>query len=154
MIYLAKWQSNWYDCCMLIGEAIQYFIYRISRHLKKWLCAYCTYKHLETFKFNPETAFCMPKYNMNNFTWMMSIDILNIWLNMHSPVNDFLWFVFSKFLVFTCLLLFSLLFALRLDNTIEWSYWVIFLPIWIWKIFVIVGASLGSYIWWKHPQYR
>lgn len=60
----------------------------------------------------------------------------------------------SKFLVFTCLLLFSLLFALRLDNTIEWSYWVIFLPIWIWKIFVIAGASLGSYIWWKRPQYR
>ncbi|KAK3105125.1 hypothetical protein FSP39_017680 [Pinctada imbricata] len=60
----------------------------------------------------------------------------------------------SKFLVFTCLLLFSLLFALRLDETIEWSYWVIFLPIWIWKLTVIIGASVGSYIWWKNPQYR
>ncbi|KAJ8320589.1 hypothetical protein KUTeg_002176 [Tegillarca granosa] len=50
---------------------------------------------------------------------------------------------FFKFLVFTCLLLFTLLFALRLDDTIKWSYWVIFLPIWIWKIVVIAGASVG-----------
>ncbi|XP_063409275.1 transmembrane protein 185A-like [Mytilus trossulus] len=60
----------------------------------------------------------------------------------------------SKFLVFSCLLLFSFLFALRLDNTIEWSYWVIFLPIWIWKIVVMAGAGVGSYIWWKNPQCR
>lgn len=60
----------------------------------------------------------------------------------------------SKFLVFTSLLIFSLLFALRLDDTIEWSYWVVFLPIWIWKLMVVLGALTGSYIWWKHPNYR
>lgn len=29
-----------------------------------------------------------------------------------------------------------------------------FLPLWIWKFMVIAGASIGSYVWWKHPQYR
>ncbi|XP_050412606.1 transmembrane protein 185A isoform X1 [Patella vulgata] len=60
----------------------------------------------------------------------------------------------SKFLVFTCLLVFCLLFSLRLDGTIEWSYWVIFLPIWLWKVMVIAGALVGSYVWWKNPHYR
>ncbi|XP_076451865.1 transmembrane protein 185A-like [Babylonia areolata] len=60
----------------------------------------------------------------------------------------------SKFLVFSCLLVFSLLFALRLDKTIEWSYWLVFIPIWLWKLAVICGSSVGSYVWWKHPNYR
>lgn len=60
----------------------------------------------------------------------------------------------SKFLVFTCLLVFSLLFALRLDKTIEWSYWVVFLPIWLWKLAVVCGSTVGSYVWWKNPHYR
>ncbi|KAK7093484.1 transmembrane protein 185A-like [Littorina saxatilis] len=60
----------------------------------------------------------------------------------------------SKCLVFCCLLVFSLLFALRLDNTIQWSYWVVFLPIWLWKLAVVCGSVVGSYVWWKHPHYR
>lgn len=60
----------------------------------------------------------------------------------------------SKFVIFSCLLIFSCLFSLRLDSTIEWSYWVVFLPIWVWKFFVIVGAIVGSYVWFRHPQYR
>lgn len=60
----------------------------------------------------------------------------------------------SKFVVFSCLLVFSLLFSLRLDNTVTWSYWVIFLPVWIWKGLVIIGAITGSYVWFKNPQYR
>ncbi|XP_013421441.1 transmembrane protein 185A [Lingula anatina] len=60
----------------------------------------------------------------------------------------------SKFVVYSCLLLFSFLFALRLDGLIEWSYWVVFLPIWLWKILVLAGSCVGSYVWWKHPQYR
>lgn len=67
-------------------------------------------------------------------------------------IEDFSFF--SKCLVFCCLLVFSLLFALRLDDTIEWSYWVIFLPIWFWKLAVICGSTVGSYVWWKHPHYR
>ncbi|XP_064608288.1 transmembrane protein 185B-like [Liolophura sinensis] len=60
----------------------------------------------------------------------------------------------SKFLVFLCLLFFSLFYALRLDETIQWSYWLVFLPIWIWKLVVLSGAAVGSYVWWKNPQYR
>ncbi|ESO88851.1 hypothetical protein LOTGIDRAFT_219002 [Lottia gigantea] len=60
----------------------------------------------------------------------------------------------SKFLVFTCLLVFCLLFSLRLDETISWSYWVIFLPIWLWNFLVLSGAIVGSYVWWKNPHYR
>ena len=62
--------------------------------------------------------------------------------------------VYSKFLVYSCLLVFSLLFALRLDGTITWSYWVIFLPIWVWKVLVITGSLTGSWVWWRNPQYR
>ncbi|XP_023230209.1 transmembrane protein 185A-like [Centruroides sculpturatus] len=72
-------------------------------------------------------------------------------MNLQSLFQDF---NPSKFLVYSCLLIFTLLFALRLDGAISWSYWAIFLPLWIWKAFVISGASTGSYIWWQHPQYR
>ncbi|XP_041378408.1 transmembrane protein 185A-like [Gigantopelta aegis] len=60
----------------------------------------------------------------------------------------------SKCLVFSCLLVFSFLFALRLDSSITWSYWVIFLPVWLWKVMVLFGAGVGCYVWWKNPHYR
>ncbi|XP_076346971.1 transmembrane protein 185B [Tachypleus tridentatus] len=60
----------------------------------------------------------------------------------------------SKFIVYMCLLVFTLMFALCLDGTIQWNYWAIFLPLWLWKGLVIAGASMGSYVWWRHPQYR
>ncbi|XP_078601756.1 transmembrane protein 185A-like [Branchiostoma floridae x Branchiostoma japonicum] len=60
----------------------------------------------------------------------------------------------SKFVLYFCLLLFSVLLALRLDSTIQWSYWAVFLPLWIWKVVVVTGAARGIYVWWKHPEYR
>lgn len=39
----------------------------------------------------------------------------------------------SKFVVFSSLLGFSLLFTLKLDRSIDWSWWSIFVPLWIWK---------------------
>lgn len=72
-------------------------------------------------------------------------------MNLQSLFQDF---NPSKFLVYLCLLIFTILFCLRLDGTITWSYWAIFLPLWIWKAMVIAGACVGSYVWWKHPQYR
>jgi len=60
----------------------------------------------------------------------------------------------SKFVVYGCLLIFSLLFALRLDETIAWSFWIIFLPLWIWKTIAFSGAIIGSWVWFKHPHYR
>ncbi|OAD57817.1 hypothetical protein WN48_01512 [Eufriesea mexicana] len=60
----------------------------------------------------------------------------------------------SKFLVHSCLMIFTTLFALRLDGFIEWSYWSVFTPIWFWKSMVILGATVGSYVWWRHPHAR
>ncbi|CAH0727021.1 unnamed protein product, partial [Brenthis ino] len=60
----------------------------------------------------------------------------------------------SKFVVHTCLLIFTALLALKLDNTITWSYWAVFTPIWIWKFLVILGATVGTYVWWQYPHFR
>ncbi|XP_032811205.1 transmembrane protein 185A-like [Petromyzon marinus] len=60
----------------------------------------------------------------------------------------------SKFLVYCCLLLFSVLLALRLDNVIEWSYWAVFIPLWLWKLLVLAGATSGLVVWVRNPQYR
>jgi len=60
----------------------------------------------------------------------------------------------SKFVVFTSLLLFSILFTLQLDRVIHWSWWSIFIPLWIWKGIAIAGAAVGSYVWWRRPQSR
>jgi hypothetical protein len=60
----------------------------------------------------------------------------------------------SKFVVHTCLLIFTALFAIRLDNYVTWSFWCVFAPIWIWKVLVIIGATVGSYVWWRYPHFR
>lgn len=60
----------------------------------------------------------------------------------------------SKFIIFTSLLIFSLLYALKLDRVLNWSWWSIFIPIWIWKGIVVCGAVIGSYVWWRRPQNR
>ncbi|UYV60379.1 TMEM185A [Cordylochernes scorpioides] len=60
----------------------------------------------------------------------------------------------SKFVVYVCLWLFTLLLTLRLDGIITWSYWAVFLPLWFWKTLMIAGALGGSYVWWRHPQFR
>lgn len=61
---------------------------------------------------------------------------------------------FSNFLVYSCLLVFSMMFTLRLDETIHTSYWIIFTPLWIWKLFIILGAITGTIIWVRNPDYR
>ncbi|XP_033632287.1 transmembrane protein 185A-like [Asterias rubens] len=60
----------------------------------------------------------------------------------------------SKFLVYFCLLLFTVIFALRLDHYIECSYWIVFLPLWMWKGTVVMGAVVAGLVWWRHPSYR
>lgn len=60
----------------------------------------------------------------------------------------------SKFLVFTCLLIFSILFALKLDGVIQVSWWTVFIPIWVWKSTAVLGALIGSYVWCRRPQNR
>lgn len=47
----------------------------------------------------------------------------------------------------TCLAAFTLLFALRLDNTITCSYWLVFSPLWLWKFVALAGVLVGSVSW-------
>jgi hypothetical protein len=42
----------------------------------------------------------------------------------------------SKFVVFSCLLSFSVLYALKMDGIIDWSWWSVFAPLWAWKCIV------------------
>ncbi|MEE6496815.1 hypothetical protein FKM82_002492 [Ascaphus truei] len=60
----------------------------------------------------------------------------------------------SKFLIYACSLLFSVLLSLRLDGIIQWSYWAVFAPVWLWKLMVIIGATVGTGVWARNPQYR
>ncbi|PIK39589.1 putative transmembrane protein [Apostichopus japonicus] len=46
------------------------------------------------------------------------------------------------------------LLALRLDDTINISYWAVFLPLWLWKAMVMLGALFAGLVWWRHPEYR
>ena len=81
---------------------------------------------------------------------MQSLYVSNVQFVMYLII----FFCFSKFLVYGCLLLFTILLALRVDGTITGSYWAVFIPLWIWKFMVFCGAIVGSYMWWRHPNYR
>jgi len=53
----------------------------------------------------------------------------------------------SKFVVYTSLFFFVVLFALRQDNFVSFSYWLVFLPLWLWKGIVVVGGVVGILVW-------
>lgn len=73
-------------------------------------------------------------------------------VNLRALVQDF---NASKFVVFSCLLAFSLLFALKLDGALpSWSWWAVFAPLWLWKAVAVAGAVVGSVVWWRRPQSR
>jgi len=72
-------------------------------------------------------------------------------VNLRSLFQDF---NASKFVVYTSLLCFTLLAALKLDGEINISWWTVFGPIWCWNGLVIAGALVGSVVWWRRPQNR
>lgn len=72
-------------------------------------------------------------------------------INVHSFLQDF---NPTKFTVYFSTLIFSILFSLKLDKKISFSYWLVFLPLWIWKSLTILGASVGIIIWIRNPDYR
>lgn len=82
-------------------------------------------------------------------------------------------FCFSKFVVHCSLFTFTILFSLRLDGIIgklygngdilarilktfliDWPYWTIFAPLWIWKALATLGALVGALVWCRYPHYR
>lgn len=60
----------------------------------------------------------------------------------------------SKFVVYASLLVFVLLFSLRVDEIVLWSYWLVFLPLWLWKTITLAGAFVGIVTWLRHPESR
>jgi len=82
--------------------------------------------------------------------------LYKVHVKLPAVISDSVFFCLSnsKFLIYACLLLFSVLLSLRLDDKIQWSYWAVFAPIWLWKLMVIVGASVGTGVWARNPQYR
>jgi len=51
-------------------------------------------------------------------------------------------------------LIFSILFALQLDEYIYINYWLIFLPLFIWKMLVVFGACTGVFLWCKNGDHE
>ena len=72
-------------------------------------------------------------------------------MNLQSLFQEF---NLSKFIVYSCLLIFSMLFALKLDGSINCSYWSVFMPLWIWKGIVVTGGVIGTIVWARNPDYR
>lgn len=60
----------------------------------------------------------------------------------------------SKFVVFVCILPFSILLSLKLDGYFNASLWIVFTPLWILKLIVILGALIGSVEWCRRPHFR
>lgn len=72
-------------------------------------------------------------------------------MNLQSMFRDF---NPGKFIVWVCVATFTALLSLRLDGELDWSYWVVFSPIWLWKGLVVLGALVGNIVWWRNPHYR
>ncbi len=61
---------------------------------------------------------------------------------------------YSNFFVYLCLLVFSILLSLRVDNVLSWHYAVVFLPLWLWDAVLGVSVSLGVGCWVKRKDAR
>ncbi|VDO96329.1 unnamed protein product [Soboliphyme baturini] len=60
----------------------------------------------------------------------------------------------SKFVVYFMLLAFTLLFALKIDNFIDAPYWIVFLPLFAWKLLLMLGTIVGCISHCKYPPGR
>lgn len=60
----------------------------------------------------------------------------------------------SHFIIYCCLLLFSILLSLQVDGVISQSYGLIFLPLWVWKTVTFAGATAGIILWVKKKKLR
>jgi len=60
----------------------------------------------------------------------------------------------SKFVFFGCLLPFSILLSLQLDEDITITYWNLFTPLWLLNLIVLFGALIGGITWCHHPESR
>lgn len=57
-------------------------------------------------------------------------------------------------MVYCCLATFTALLALKQDDSLSWTYWAVFSPLWLWKCLVVAGALVGIIVWFRYPEYR
>ena len=90
--------------------------------------------HYETFQFFVKKSWISTKSRSRSWSREAVIMPRNQYgradINFRSFFQDF---NMSKFVVYTSLLIFSMLFALRKDGVINWSWWSIFIPLFVWK---------------------
>ncbi|KHJ46343.1 hypothetical protein D918_03396 [Trichuris suis] len=55
------------------------------------------------------------------------------------------------FVVYFSLLLFCLMLSMKLDGLVDLPYWVVFHPLFLWKLFAISGAFVGCIVYCRHP---
>ena len=73
-------------------------------------------------------------------------------INFRSFFQDF---NMSKFVVYSSLLTFSMLFALKRDGILHWSWWSIFIPLFVWKGFAgIFSTMYNKFASWFIDTYR
>ncbi|XP_067948518.1 transmembrane protein 185-like [Watersipora subatra] len=60
----------------------------------------------------------------------------------------------GKLGVYLSLLTFSLFMSLWMDGLIRWSIWIVFLPLWLWKMLIIFGSVIGIGVWCYKPEAR
>lgn len=53
----------------------------------------------------------------------------------------------SKLIVYGSLLVFSILLPLRIENTFQCDWFIIFIPLFVWKLIAILGAFIGFVAW-------
>lgn len=63
-------------------------------------------------------------------------------------------FNISTFFVHCCLLVFTLLLSLRVEGILGWSYGLVFIPLWLWKLVVLAAMLVGVGVWIKKKSLR
>lgn len=60
----------------------------------------------------------------------------------------------SRLLIYCSLLAFVLLLSLKWDGYVDADYWLVFSPLWLWKLVAVSSTLAASYLWHRQPQYR
>ncbi|XP_022644789.1 transmembrane protein 185B-like isoform X1 [Varroa jacobsoni] len=60
----------------------------------------------------------------------------------------------DRLLIYCSLLAFVLLLSLKWDGYVDADYWLVFSPLWLWKLVAVSSTLAASYLWHRQPQYR
>lgn len=124
----------------LANKSNQFFILHIENNFRVWIFVFrwiCNGWTLRVI-FNPVI--------LGKFSWIFfsSSNESIRWITMNK--------ISRRFVITSSIFVFSVLFALQLDEHIKISYWLVFLPLFIWKMLVVFGAFIGIFFWCKNGE--